>query len=246
MERCRSYLVAHATEKQRLSPARSGPAVTVAYQTGAGEHEFAKRLAGMLQSAEPKGAPPWTVFDRQLVEKVLEDHHLPKHMARFLPEDRRSFIEDLMEELLGLHLPASVMVPQIAETVLHLAHAGHVVLVGRRAAFITARLPNIFHVRLVAALSSRIERVQRTENLSAKAAAEFIAKTDRARRRYAKAYFNARGGDDLLYHLTVNTDHFPPPEAAGLIADTARKCFQNGAGARPTGVSLADRGQYRL
>jgi hypothetical protein len=35
-----------------------------------------------------------------------------------------------------------------------------------------------------------------------------------------------RVDDDLQYHMVINTDRIPPPEAAGLLADRARRCFQ--------------------
>ena len=157
-------------------------------------------------------------------------------MAKFMPEDRRLFVEEEMDELLGLHPPAWVMVPYIAETVLHLADAGHVILVGRGASFITARMANVFHVRLIAPLPSRIERVGQVENLSRKEAAKLINKRDRGRSRYAKAYFHGRPDDDLLYHLVINTDRIACPTAAQLIADQARKCFQSGASGREGGL----------
>ena len=152
-----------------------GPAITISYQAGSGAHEIAGRLAAILQAAEPKGRSPWTVFDRRLVEKVLEEHHLPKRLAKLMPEDRRSVIRDIMEELLGVRPPSWVVVPLGAESILHLADAGHVILVGRGANVITARMPNVFHVRLIASLAGRIHRVQKLKQLSPKEAAKFVA-----------------------------------------------------------------------
>jgi hypothetical protein len=228
MNQCRSYLFSQSREllQNPVHPFRPGPAVTLSYQTGAGEHEIAARIAEILQAAEPAVTVPWTVFDRQLVEQVLKEHQFPESMAKFVPEDRRSFVEDEIGELLGLHPPAWVIVPQIAETILHLANAGHVILVGRGATFITARMPNVFHVRLVAPLPNRIDRVRMEENMSTKEAAKFIAKKDRGQSRYAKAYFHGHADDDLLYHLMVNTGWIPYLTAAQLIADQTRKYLQ--------------------
>ena len=226
---CRAYVRSQFEEQERsvnrIHWPEPGPAVTFSSQTGAGSHEVARELAVILQKSETGGGPAWTVFDRELVEKVLEEHHLPKELARLMPEDRRSFIRDVMDELLGLRPPSWVMVPRIAETVLHLAEAGHVILVGRGANFITARMPNVFHVRLIASLPKRIERVQQANSLTAEEAAKFIHQRDRASGRYAKAHFHARVQDELLYHLVINTDRVPCPAAAQLIADTARKCL---------------------
>lgn len=239
LERCRSYILLQL--KTRSEPpvvhgSRSpGPAVTISYQTGSGAHEIADQLAGLLQAAEPEGAVQWTVFDRQLVEKVLEEHHLPQSFAKFMPEERRSYIQDMMEEFAGLRPPSWVVVPQITETVLHLADAGHVILVGRGANFITARMLNVFHVHLIASLPERIARVQKLNHLTREEAAKFVAGSDRGRGRYVKAHFHVSVDDDLLYHLVINTDRIPVPEVAQLIADGARRCFKSGAGGRNPG-----------
>jgi cytidylate kinase len=160
-----------------------------------------------------------------LVEKVLEEHELPKALAKFMPEDRRSFIQDAMEELLGLRPPSWVMVPQIAETVLHLADTGHVILVGRGANFITARMPNVFHVRLIASLPKRIKRVQKLNGLTPEEAIKFVKDEDRSRNRYAKEHFHRSVDDAFSYHLVLNTDRIPYSDAAQLIKDGARRCF---------------------
>ena len=229
LDRCREYVVYQLEERKRPPAHRpqppGGPAITIAYQTGAGAHEIARRLAGILQAREPKGASPWTAFDRQLVEKVLEENHLPKELAKLLTEERRSYIRDVMEELVGLRPPSWVVEPLVAESILHLAEAGHVILVGRGASVITARMPNVFHVRLIASLDRRIQRVQQLENLSPDEAGKFVRRSDRGRGRYVRAYCHSRVDDDLQYHLVLNTDRMPLPEAAELIAEGARRCF---------------------
>jgi cytidylate kinase len=229
LDLCRTYIVSQLEDHRRSSALarwpKPGPAVTISAQTGAGSHEMARELAVLLQQDEPGGGVAWTVFDRQLVEKVLEEHHLPKELAKHMPEDRRSFIRDVMDELVGLRPPSWVMVPQIAETVLHLVEAGRVILVGRGASFITARMPNVFHVRLIASLPRRIERIQQSEKLSREEAAKFVARNDRGQGRYVKAHFHARVGDELQYHLVLNTDRIPPNDAAALVAEGARRCL---------------------
>jgi hypothetical protein len=236
LDLCRAYVASQLEEQHKSSrlarwPA-PGPAVTISFQTGAGAHEIARLLAGILQEHTPAGSPAWTVFDRQLVEKVLEEHHLPKELAKFMPEDRRSYIRDVMDELLGLRPPSWVMVPHVAETILHLVEAGHVILVGRGANFISARMPNVFHVRLIASLPKRIERVQAENDLTRTEAARFIARADQGRGRYAKAHFHGHVEDDLLYHLVINTDLIPCPAAAQLIAAGARTCFKTAGQAK--------------
>jgi hypothetical protein len=228
LEAWRSYILSQLEAARQPRPADGrppGPAITISYETGSGAREIAARLAGILQEAEPNGIVPWTVFDRQLVERVLEEHELPKALAKFMPEDRRSFIQDVIEELVGLRPPSWVMVPKIAETVLHLANVGHVILVGRGANFITARMPNVFHVRLIASLPKRIERVQITHGLTREESTKLVKDGDRGRSRYVKEHFHKSVDDDLFYHLTLNTDRIPLADAAQLLGEGARRCF---------------------
>ena len=194
-------------------------AVTISRQTGSGAHSVAEKLAALLQAHTPKEACPWTVFDRNLVEKVLADHDLPERVARFMPEDRISSISDTMEELFDLHPPSWLLVRKVSETILHLLELGNVIVIGRGATVISAKLDHVFHVRLVGSLPKRAQHVQEMNHLSKEAALRLIRREDRGRERYLKRYFKTDLNDPLLYHLVINTDLVSHDEAARLIAD---------------------------
>ena len=222
LERCLSFIQCQLQPPQRPLPAyRNGAerrAITISRQAGSGGHAVAEKLLELLPAHTPEGTCPWTVFDRNLVEKVLEDHHLPKRLARFMPEDRISEISDTMDELFGLHPPSWTLVHKTSETILHLAELGNVILIGRGAAVITRRLDYVFHVRLVGSLERRVQHILEVEHISHKAAQELVLRGDQGRRRYLRKYFNQDNDDPLLYHLIINTDQVPYEEAARMIA----------------------------
>jgi hypothetical protein len=198
-------------------------AVTISRQAGSGAHAVAEILAPLLQAHTPKEAPPWTIFDRNLVDKVVQEHNLPERVARFMPEDRTSEIADTMEELFGLHPPSWLLVRKITETILHLTELGNVILIGRGAAVVTANLGHVFHVRLVSALEKRVQRIQELNHLSKEAALRFVQQEDRGRERYLKKYFKTDVDDPLLYDLVINTDRISHDQAARLIAEAVLK-----------------------
>jgi len=224
-----SFIVSQMGEARSPAAARSlpfAPGITISHQSGSGAHEIAERTAEILERTEPRGAGGWGVYDRQLVEKALEEHHLPKRFAKHIPENRRSCIQDVTEELLGLRPPSWMLVPMVGETIQHLLKAGHVIVIGRGAAVITSGMAGVFHVRLIASLPRRIERIQQLNHLTRQEAARFIKKEDRGSRRYVEAHFHTLIEDELLYHLVINTDRVPYGDAARLIADGARRCFK--------------------
>jgi hypothetical protein len=61
--------------------------VAISSQTGSGAIAISERLAAHLQAGALSADPPWKVFHKTLITKVLEDHHLPLRMAKFLAED---------------------------------------------------------------------------------------------------------------------------------------------------------------
>lgn len=201
------------------------PAITISRMAGTGGYRVASKLAQYLQTHLP-GRCEWTVFDRNLIEKVLEDHHLHRRIADFMAEDHKTVIIDSMEEYLGLHPSSWTLVQQTAETILHLAQMGYVVIVGRGGNVITGKLPNVFHVRLVGSLEKRIERAQEDHNLDPQAALEFVKKEDKGRSRYLRESFDKDIDDPLLYHLVINTDLIGYQDAAFLIGDEVIKRSQ--------------------
>ena len=169
-------------------------AVTISRLVGSGGHAVAVKLAEYLEARAPGEKCPWTVFDRNIVEKVLEDHNLPKRLAHFMPEDRVSEASDIMDELFGLHPPSWTLVRQSAETILRLVELGNVIVIGRGSTVITRHLDYVFHVRLIGSVEKRAEYLQKSNNISRRAALAMIQNEDRGRARFLKKYFDAESG----------------------------------------------------
>jgi cytidylate kinase len=170
-----------------------------------------------LQEHSPGNACPWTVLDRNLMEKVLEDHNLPTRLAKLLPEDRASQLEDILADLFEVHPPAQTLIHQTTETILKLADVGNLILIGRGSTMITTSLPHVFHVRLMAPLEKRVEHAHQFYSLTRNEAHKFCLAQDHGRERYLKKYFNADVNDPLNYHLVINTGLVDYDEAAKII-----------------------------
>jgi len=198
-------------------------AVTISRQAGCGALAVAEKLALHLQERSPHHADAWKVFDRNLMETVMEDHDLPARLAQFLPEDRVSYLEDIIADLIQTYPPSQTVIRQTTETILKLASVGNVILIGRGGNIITARLPNMFHVRLVAPLEDRIEYSRKFYEMTKAEARKFCRREDLGRERYLKKYFHANINDASLYHLVINLGLIDNENAAKLIGDTMLK-----------------------
>lgn len=219
-EKCRDYLLAQAMSDCNKQGRPPLCAVTLSRETGAGAITIGRLVADYLERKQGGDVPcPWAVFDRNLVRTVLSEHKLPETLECYMPEGAVNSVHDVLEELLGVHPPSWTLLQHTNHTILKLAMSGHVILVGRGAHLVTAHLPYVFHVRLVAPLDFRIRHVEDYHHLDHHEAAAFVRKTDRARERYVRRNFGSRVGDPLQFHMIVNTGKTGFPEAARLIGD---------------------------
>lgn len=220
LDRCLSFINSQsAPAKRAVTPVDLRRAVTISRQAGCGAVHIAEKLAAHLQQHAPPQNVPWTIFDRNLMDQVLADHNLPAYLAKTLPEDRMSALEDMIAEIVGARPTVQKLVLQTTETVLKFADLGGVIIIGRGGNIITAKLPHVLHVRLVAPLEDRIERICRDDHKSPAEARKFCIEEEQSRARYLKTYFNADINDPVNYHLIINTSRVGYENAAKLIGD---------------------------
>jgi cytidylate kinase len=224
LDRCFSFINSQTvpTAKTRGEVA-ARPAVTISRMAGCGAVYVAEKLANHLDKVMPAAGVKWTVFDRQLMQKVLEDHKLPTSLAKVLSEDRTSFIQDTLADIFEVHPTADKMAKLISETIMQLASVGNVIVVGRGANIVTARMPHVLHVRLVAPLEDRIERVCHEYNKTPEEARRYCLEEDPARTRYIKTYFKTDINDPVHYHLVINTSRISYDDAVKLITEALKQ-----------------------
>jgi len=227
-EKSKRYIELH-TEKSKISLVKREiyPCITVSRQRGAGAVPVCEKLIEIMDGySEPEGIK-WAYFDRSLIEKVLEDHNLPKQISGYLVEGKYKHLSAVVNELLGLKPAEWTLIHHTTETIIQLARMGNVVIVGRGGNIITSKFKNAFHVRLVASIDKRIDFIIKNLGLSKKDAIEHIKKEDENRKKYLKSYFNADIDDPLLYHLVLNTDLLTHAGAASLIAEAVVMKFSH-------------------
>ncbi len=99
----------------------------------------------------------------------------------------------------------------------------NVVIVGRGAQVILRNQPDAIHVRVIAPMETRLQRLQEIEGLSLKDAQQQIGERDKAAREYLERFFGVQWDDPYLYHLTINTGYCDIEQAARLIVATAQQ-----------------------
>ena len=209
LDECKSYVAAHlhAANAERPSAKRQhAPALTISRQAGARGRTIGRKLADALKDAHPGAEVPWTLFDENLVQQVLEDHHLPADLEKFMPDDAVGELESSINEILGRHPSMWSLFEKTVQTIVRLTRMGHCIVVGRGGNKITRAFANVVNVRFVGSVEQRTRQMVRVHGMDEKAARRFIKDEDAARRRYVKQHFDADIDDPLDYDLVINTD----------------------------------------
>ena len=192
--------------------------VTISRQSGSVGIAVGDKLADYLNKHLPSRCP-WTVFNKNLVDEIIKDHNLSSSVIPFLEEKAVPEIEEMLEELLGVHPPQSILVRDTNDTIIRLAKMGRVIIVGHGAAVITNKIPGGVHVRLVGSLKKRKDSTKENLKCNDKEVEDIIYKEDKGRRGYLKQNFGKDIDDPLLYDLVINTDLVSLTQAASLIGD---------------------------
>jgi cytidylate kinase len=170
--------------------------LTLARELGAGEASFGPTLADRLGL---------TVYDRELLEQEAVRLGVPQaelakidaHPSGIFQRFRPGSIHQRYFEVLG-------------QLMNELAARGDVLLVGRGGSRFLREHPRAFHLRLVAPMSVRLQRVMAHRWLRQEPARKLIEESDARRRKFYESYFGANWASALEYHLTVNSGLLGP------------------------------------
>lgn len=222
---CRAFLYAASPGgKRRCS---HGPVVTISREAGARGNSIAKALVAELTASEMIAKNrPWTVFNQDLLQYVIQEHHLPERTADYFPEDQPEEVRSLIGELLGLHPGVTTSARKVAETLRRLAEAGNAIIVGRGANLVTANMTHAIHVRLIGDVQIRVRHFAKLHHLTLDAAHDEVVKRDLARKRYIRKNFGRDIEDARQYDLILNTDRFENAAVGRIIRAALEEKFR--------------------
>ncbi|GER91725.1 hypothetical protein KDW_58870 [Dictyobacter vulcani] len=163
------------------------------------------------------------MLDAEIVQLVAQKLGVSPEVACIHDEQVEGFAQRLFEAMSYFSPPvlpndvAALNVNDITygltlkQVLLTAGELGHVVFVGRGAQLTLASYRDVLHVRVVAPLPKRIERVMHRAGLNAAVARELIHKKDREREESIKELHHCSITDAHLYDLTINTGFLDLP-----------------------------------
>ncbi len=201
--------------------------ITVSREFGAGGSELARIMGYELQ---------WPVLDRDLVHRVAERLRLEPHHVEAVDEQPPGLLTRLIASALLMappELPTEMQTDRLhpdsvaaaaRAAILAAADSPPLIVVGHASQCLFRHRPGTLHIRLVAPLALRLQRVcTRMPCESPRAVAE-TRRMDQARAAYVRRHHQTDWRDPLLYDMQFNTGRVSIEDAARMVvqAVTAR------------------------
>ncbi len=192
--------LADRADRFRVSEKRTQRAVkfvTISRETGAGGSEIGAALAKRLG---------WQFFDRNLLDCMAEQFHLPRMMLDLVDETHCSWVYDVLGTWMDRKIvPHEKFVTCLSRVISNAARQGNSVFIGRCAQFLLPR-KEILAVRLIASPEYRIQRVMARSGVGRSDARQQIAELDGGRREFAERFFHHDITDPHLYDMVINVE----------------------------------------
>ena len=217
------YFDRHKESDKKKKKKIHEPFVTISREVGVNGLLFGEMLIKNLTEKDREAKSHWTLFERNLMEKVAEEHNLPADIAKNMPERNINELQDILEKFFGLRPRSQSLIYKTSSTILHLAHLGNVVLVGRGGNIITKDIKGGIHIRLVASKEYRLKNIQDYYKLSKIKAQYFMEDEDKVRKDYIKKTFRKNVENPKLYSIVFNMDYISYDDAVNIIGEQVMK-----------------------
>lgn len=198
------------TEKESL------PFMTISREYGCLGYNVGEEVARLLnQKYRPENS--WTVYERHLLDRVMEDMHISRELAETLTDKGKSFMADYFRTTFSSYPPEAAVYKKLVETIRILAANGHAVIIGRVGNVITKDMPRGYHVRLIASENRKIENISEQFKISKKDAKEVLVKKGEAREQFILKRLKVNMADPAQYSVVINTTDLTIESTARLV-----------------------------
>jgi cytidylate kinase len=192
------------------------PVITVSRLTGSGGAEIGQRIAERLEAS---------YLNTAIIREVAHRLGISEASAAEYDERAEAFIERLARVLwmadpsaasvggsplgampaIPFESPTEAFVDVTRQVVREAARTDNAVIFGHGAQFILAQQPGVLHVRFVAPISFRVERVMHRAHLKRADAERRVRDEDQRRASYIRQFYHADWQAPDPFHVILNT-----------------------------------------
>lgn len=208
-------------EAKKIEP---GPAITISREMGCPAKPVSERLKMMLNEGRNQG-PFWKCLSNELLEEAAGQLKVdPRYIRHVFTYNDRNTLDEIIAATKKEHRYKSdrAIKNSVGRVIKALGEEGHYIIIGRGGVAHTRHIQKSLHIKLIAPIEWRIQKIMEFKNISWEEASVKVQKGDYNRQQFLRFYL---GDSDLSDHfdLTLNCSSFKVEELAVLINEAFKK-----------------------
>jgi cytidylate kinase len=188
-----------------------GPFVTISRETGCNANLIAEELVNILKKDDFR----WKYINKELIYQAANKLKVnPKRIHEIIEAEHRTSANEILDALATRYYKNDRIVRKnLTEILKYDATQGHVIIVGRGGVAVTKDIERGLHIKLVAPLDYRIEKIMERKKMTVDQAKEYVIETDK-KRALLLEQFSGKKINQIYFDLTLNCQSF---DSKGIV-----------------------------
>jgi cytidylate kinase len=193
-----------------------GPVLTISRAAGCSTGQLLNELIIILNDNRKNNK--WEIISKDILHRSAEELKMqPDKLKKIFEPINRSLFDEVVQAFIsGDYQLEKRMIKTVISVIHSFGLKGHKIILGRAANIICSDIPNSLHIKLDAPLNWKIDRVEKSRNISKEEAINFINHTDKNRESFRKA-IKSDYETSNLWDLTLNQAAFSTKDLIDII-----------------------------
>lgn len=197
------------------------PFITISREYGCNINSTVLALSEALNKYEDTDV--WHAYDKDLLGKIHDDREVNEKLLETIDTEKRKEMTELMRNMLTDYPPQVSAHIELIKTIRTLAVQGRKIIVGRAGVVITRDMKQGLHIRMIAPLNYRINKIMEVRGIKDRHEAEkFVKEQDLKRHQFMTQYVKFDAYNPASYDLTINMERFSSEEAVELVVSALK------------------------
>ena len=195
------------------------PAITISREFGCEAYPMAELLRQQLESRTKES---WLLMDKALLDEVAKNHNLSEKIMKNLG-DKNHFLDEFLSTFSNRWKSDKDYYRLLCRQIIALAEEGNVIIVGRGAPIVTAKMKNCHHFRIFGSKAFKTASISKRLGLNRDEAETLIGRRQKERDKFIREFLDRDPYDLSVYNLVFNNDRNGTSKIADTIADYVLK-----------------------
>ena len=203
-------------EKTKL--VKAGPYISISRDFGCMANRIAEKLARELSKRERESKKKWKWINKSILQESSKALELsPSKIEYVFQSQSKTMIDEIVSAMSTRYYKSDKKIRKtIVDVIRAIAKTGHIIIVGRGGVAFAKDNPKSLHIKLVAPVEWRVDRIAKNYKKTKKDALKYIKDID-LERKYLIDNFMGFETDNTIFDIVLNRKSLTEKEILSMI-----------------------------